>query len=241
MKKYIPILMLFLPVFAGLQSCKKDEGPQPTEHEYYQPVRIGDYYRYSVDSVWYDYPNDSSGQVQYTIIESYDTDVPNSAGKLETRIKLERIDALPRRVIGFSYVQRYYNAAKQEYSIERVDNDVRYVLFRAPILVGDTFNRNSKNLLPADVWTNSSVGQPDGGAGGNYDYVFRLVKDEYEDSLTYIADYELYGFNTGLFYKERTYLAGRTDTLNWQNIPVTSRIEYGFSYKKVLVESGLIQ
>jgi len=241
MKNTVRIIFSALTISAAIIGCKKDTGPQPSSHEYYQPVKIGEWYRYAVDSTWWKYQVDS-GQTVYSIIENYDTDVPNAAGKLETRIKIERIDAQPRRVVGFSYVQRYFNNSKQEYTIERVDNDVRYVLFKAPVIPGDTFNRNSKNnIVAADIWTNFSVGSPGGGNGGTYDYVLRLVKEEKSDSAFLIDDYELYAFNVGLFYKERTYIKGRTDIPNFQNIPIMNRIDTGFSYKRVLVEQGQIQ
>jgi hypothetical protein len=239
---------IFLPFWATvlllsfLPGCKKDTGPQPDQHEYYQPVQIGNWFRYTIDSVYYDgNSNTPAGSVTYSLIESYDTDVPNAAGKLETRIKLERIDALPRRVVGFSYVQRFYNASKGEYTIERTDNGVRYLLFKAPVIVTDTFDRNGKNLLPPEIWSNFAVGVSGGGAGGNYDHTLRIVKEERADSLMIINDFELYAFNVGLFYKERTYITGRTDLPNWENIPVMQRIASGFSYKKVLVDKGTIQ
>ncbi len=242
MKKiFLPVLGLLLTAVLW-QSCKKDPGPDPNSHEYYQPVRIGNWYRYAVDSVWWEnFSNVPAGQVAYTLFETFDTDVPNSAGKLETRIKLERVDALPRRVVGFSYIQKFYNASKQEYTVERVDNGVRYVLFVAPVTVTGTFNRNMKNGLDEDTWYNYSIGNPGGGAGGNYDRVLHLIRQDYADSLAIRMDYEMYAFNVGLFYKEETYIFGRTDTANWQNIPVLNRISSGYSYKKVLVDRGTVQ
>ena len=240
MKNIARIITFSLPILIAIQGCKKDTGPQPSSHEYYQPVKIGEWYRYAIDSSFYKH-NDTAGSVQYSIIENFDTDVPNTAGQLETRIKLERIDAQPRRVVGFSYIQRYYDAAKQQYSIERVDDGVRYVLFKTQIIPGDTFNRNSKNLLPADGWKNFSVGSTGGGPGGTYDHTFRLVKKEYSDSLVVISDFELYAFNVGLFYKERKYVLGRTDTTNWQQIPVESRPDTMVVYRKTLVDRGQIQ
>lgn len=242
MKKITRILAFVFPIaIVAAEGCKKPELPQPDSHEYYQPVQIGNWYRYTVDSTFWNHADDTTATIQYTIYESFDTDVPNASGQLETRIKLERVDSLPRRVVGFSYVQRFYNNSKQSYSIERVDDGVRYVLFKAPINVPDTFNRNEKNLQLPDVWKNGAVGIAGGGVGENYDYTMRLVKKEYSDSIWIINDYELYAFNVGLFYKERTYIMGRTDTANWQNIPIMSRIDTGFSYKKVLVERGEIQ
>lgn len=242
MKNIARILAFALPIVAiTIEGCKKDTGPQPESHEYYQPVQIGNWYRYTIDSTFWNHDEDTTATIQYTLYESYDTDVPNAAGQLETRIKIERVDSLPRRVIGFSYVQRFFNNSNQQYSIERVDNGVRYVLFKAPIIVPDTFNRNEKNLQLPDTWKNFAVGVSGGGVGENYEYTMRLVKNEHSDSLILINDYELYAFNVGLFYKERTYILGRTDTANWQNIPIMSRIDTGFSYKKVLVERGEIQ
>lgn len=241
MKNITRIFAFSLPILIAFQGCKPDNGPDPSSHEYYQPVKVGEWYRYAIDSSFYNRTLDTAGVVQYTIIESFDTDVPNNAGQLETRIKLERIDELPRRVVGFSYIQRFYNASKQEYSIERVDNDVRYVLFKAPIVPGDTFNRNSKNILPPDVWKNFSVGSSGGGAGGTYDYVYRVVRNEYADSLSVISDFELYAFNVGLFYKEVKYVLGRTDTANWENIPVEARPDTMVIYRKSLIERGQIQ
>lgn len=240
MKNIARLIAFSLPLFLAIQGCKKDTGPDPSSHEYYQPVQIGKWYRYAIDSSFYKH-NDTAGTVQYSIIESFDTDVPNTAGKLETRIKLERIDELPRRVVGFSYIQRFYNAAKQEYSIERVDNDVRYVLFTTQVFPGDTFNRNLKNILPADVWTKFSVGSSGGGAGGTYDHTLRIVKEEYSDSVSVISDFEMYAFNVGLFYKERKYIKGRTDTVNYQNIPIEQRIDTIMTFTKSLVDMGDIQ
>lgn len=241
MKNIARIVAFSLPLMIiAIQGCKKDTGPDPSSHEYYQPVQIGKWYRYAVDSSFYK-RNDTAGTVQYTIIESFDTDVPDNAGKLVTRIKLERIDALPRRVVGFSYIQRFYNAAKQQYSIERVDNDVRYVLFTTQIFPGDTFNRNMKNILPPDVWTKFSVGSSGGGAGGSYDHTMRLVKQEYSDSNSLISDFEMYAFNVGLFYKERKYVLGRMDTVNWKNIPIEQRVDTIMTYKKSLVDKGDIK
>lgn len=240
MKKITRILALALPVLVALQGCKKETGPKPEEHEYYQPVKLGEWYQYTVDSTAWSYGVDTT-TVKYTLFESYDTDVPNSSGKLETRIKVERVDALPRRVIGFSYVQRFLNASTKEYSVERVDKGVRYILFRTPVVIGDVFNRNDKNLLPAESWQNTAVGSPGSGISGNYEHTMRITKYDYQDSVSLALDYELYAFNVGMYYKEYTYITGRTDLPNWKSINIMDRIATGYSYKKVLVNKGPIK
>lgn len=239
LKKIVAFSLLVL--FVAVQACNKDKGPDPSQHEYYQPVELGKWYRYAIDSSFYKH-NDTAGSIQYSLIESYDTDVPNQSGKLETRIKIEKLDANPSRVIGFSYIQRYFDNATNAYSIERVDNGVRYVLFKTPLVNGTKTDRNAKNnISDIDEWVVGHYGGAGGGAGGNYDHIFRLVKKEYSDSVTLISDYELYAFNVGLFYKERRYISGRTDTANWKNIPVEQRPDTMVFYKKSLVDRGDIQ
>ncbi|MCS6981596.1 MAG: hypothetical protein NZM65_05300 [Flavobacteriales bacterium] len=230
------VLLIFTGVGSVLSACKKkNQAPDPNDQSYYYPVNIGRMYEYQIDTAWWDHANDTSFMATFLEKETYDTDFPNQAGQLETRIIVERGLGAFLSPFGIQSVQRYYNASKKYWTVQRVRNTFRYIMLKYPIAEGDTFNRNALNPLGPDTWRVDYIGGSFSVGGKTYSPCLRLVKKDVEDSLRIQRIVEVYAHNVGLVYAEITDILGRTDTANWPNIPVMNRIESGYSFVKTLV------
>jgi len=236
MKEIKLILITFFIISIFYISCKKKKTIDTSDQSYYYPVNIGRMYEYQIDTSWWDHPNDTSFSATFTERETYDTDFPNQAGQLETRIIVERGSGGFLSPYGIQSVQRYYNASKKIWTIQRLRNMFRYIMLKYPAAEGDTFNRNALNPLGPDTWKVDYIGGSFSVSGKSYSPCLKIIKKELEDSLKIERIVEIYAHNVGLVYAENTNILGRTDTANWVNIPVLNRIESGFSFIKTLVK-----
>lgn len=227
-------LLAFLALSILVVSCKKDKGPDLTDRSLYMPVDLGRQYHYEVDSSYW--TTDSSGVVKYEYRETYETDVPDNTGGLQTRIKMEKkgVNSAGFSLLGYAYIQKYYNKNAKEYTIELTRNNVKYVLLTTPIENGDSLNRNAKNLGTAEFWSASMIESNYSVPGYSFPHTLTLSTREYEDSIYHISSKEVYAHNVGLVYKEDIYLKGKTNVTNWQNVPINQRIENGYQYVKTL-------
>ncbi|MBL0913574.1 MAG: hypothetical protein IBJ09_14500 [Bacteroidia bacterium] len=230
----IKSLLAVSAVLVFFAACKKDKGPDLADRTLYLPVDIGHQYEYQIDSMYW--TTDSSGSVSYMYRETYETDVPDNTGGLQTRIKTERRggNAAGYTVLGYDYIQKYYNKNQKEWTVELLKNNIRYIMLLAPIENGDSLNRNAKNLALAQYWTASLIEKSGSYGGQNYEHTLTLIETEQSDSVYIITNKEVYAHSVGLVYKEDTYIKGKTNVPNWQNIPVEQRIEYGYKYTKEL-------
>ena len=156
MRNLKSLLAIFaLPLFVF--SCKKEKGPDLADKNLYIPVDIGHQYHYEVDSSYW--TTDSSGVIKFEYRETYETDVPDNTGGLQTRVKIERKGDLSSGfgLVGYAYIQKYYNKNNKEYTIERTQNNIKYVLLRTPIVDGDSVNRNAKNFGQPDFWSAAHI------------------------------------------------------------------------------------
>lgn len=230
LKSLLAIFALSLFVF----SCKKEKGPDLADKNLYIPVDIGHQYHYEVDSSYW--TTDSSGVIKFEYRETYETDVPDNTGGLQTRIKIERKGDVNSGfgLVGYAYIQKYYNKNNKEYTIERTQNNIKYVLLHTPIVNGDSINRNAKNFGMPDFWSAAHIENSYSIPGNTYQHTLTLTNKSYEDSVYYISSKEVYAHGVGLIYKEDIYLKGRTDVSNWQNVPIEQRIENGYKCIKTL-------
>jgi len=217
-----------------LFACNKDKGPDLADRSLYLPVDIGHQYEYQIDSMYW--TTDSSGTISYMYRETYETDVPDNTGGLQTRIKTERRggNAAGYTVLGYDYIQKYYNKNQKEWTVELLKSNIKYILLLAPIENGDSLNRNAKNLMLPQYWTATLIEKSASYGGKSYPHTLTLIEREQSDSIYTIVNKEVYAHNVGLVYKEDTYLKGKTNVNNWQNIPVEQRIELGYKYTKEL-------
>jgi hypothetical protein len=232
----VALLFVLMGIAAGWACKKKPQPLDPNDQSYYYPVNIGRLYEYQVDTMWWDHANDTSFAATFTERETYDTDFPNQAGQLETRIIVERGVGGFLSPFGIQSVQRFYNSSKKYWTVQRVRNLFRYIMLKYPVAEGDTFNRNALNPLGQDTWRVDFIGGSYSVGGKTYSPCLRLVKRFVEDSLRIQRIVEVYAHNVGLVFAENTDILGRTDTANWPNIPVMSRIQSGYSFTKQLVK-----
>lgn len=230
LKSLLAIFVLSLIVVA----CKKDKGPDLADRSLYIPIDIGRQYQYEVDSSYW--TTDSSGVVKYEYRETYETDVPDNTGGLQTRVKIERKGGVNAgfTLNGYAYIQKYYNKSSKEYTIEYTRNNIKYVLLVTPVDNSDSLNRNAKNMLTPEFWTASLIESNYSVPGNSFPHTLTLSTRNYEDSIYVISNKEVYAHNVGLVYKEDIFLKGKTSVANWQTIPVEQRIENGYKFVKTL-------
>lgn len=228
---------VFLALFSVslfVVSCKKETEPDLEDHTLYAPVDLGRQYEYEVDSSFW--TTDSSGVVSFRYRETYETDVPDNTGGLQTRIKMERDGGNlgGYQLSGYAYIQKYYNKTAKQYTVERTQNNEKFILLVSPLKAEDSLNRNAKNLLTPEYWTATMIEHSYSVTAGSFPHCLTLAQTEYTDSIYSISSKEIYAHNVGLIYKEDIYLKGKTDVPNWENVPIEQRIESGYKYVKTL-------
>ena len=233
-KAYFSLGAAFAAILLTM-SCKDTVPPPDTaDQSYYYPVDIGRTYEYVVDSMSWDRDLALYDTVNYLLRENYETVVPNQVGELVTRVRVEVNDSGDWNLRSIDNVQKFYNSSKKFYTIERIINNVSFVMLRIPLANKDTFNRNMKNALLPDYWFVDYIGGSFSVNGKNYSPTLKIFKIDSQDSVYIKSVNEIYAHNVGLVYAEYIDIEGRTDTANWQNIPVMSRIRRGVHYTKIL-------
>lgn len=220
-------------------SCKKNQTENITmeDGKNYFPIAIGQYIVYDVDSTAYDelthIPKTYKYRLKEIITQAFTNDETTTSYRLERYIKYydstKTYDQIPWQIKDVWTIIPYPK------SIEKVEENIRYVKLLFPVKNGLQWNGNIKNTLGEKIYRYDYIDQPDVINGKTFDKTLKVVQNNYRSLIQYQNEVEKYAREVGMVYKEITNLESQTIV---PNVPVENRAEKGYIYKMQVVEWG---
>jgi len=223
------VVLLSGVVFFLINSCS-DDTVLPSKAALYAgfyPLQQGSWIAYDVDSIvhldnddYYDLDT-SIESYHFQVKEQIDSSFIDGVGELTYRISRYRRlnDTLP-----WSFMN-LWTAKRTLSSVQRVEDNIRYVKMAFPIDKRKTWNGNAYNMFEeedysyADIYSSLSMG------GFTFDSTVTVVQNDFVSNINRILKKEIYANHIGMIYKQR-------DSLNTLNLPSGSvLILNGFEYK----------
>ena len=226
MKKTL-ILLLFISILISCgDSNKESVYPEPFE---YQPLKIGVWYIYDVDSITYnDFTTPTTvDSFNFQLKEEITDTFTDQAGKLNFRLERSKrfyndsivFDSLTWKLTDIWYI------TKDGKNIQRVEENNRYVSLLSPVKNKTIWDGNAFNSMDSWDYTYLNTEEPFD-TYGNTVTVNQLL---FDDPLIYYEFYEeVYAKGIGLVNRIRVNVESQ-DYSN-PNIPVLNRIESGVQY-----------
>lgn len=234
MIKKINLIAVILGMFFVSCSDSSDEASIVSPSEY-QPLKIGSWYIYDVDSITY---NDFTTPVtvdsfEFQLKEIITDTFTDQAGNLNYRLEREKRfknDSLPYDSLTWKHADVWYITAKGNV-IERVEENNRYVSLMSPVREGSIWDGNAFNYKESWDFEYKKVGNPFEGFG-NTITVNQILEDQFV--IIYQLYEEVYAKDIGLVNRIR--IDVESQNLSNPSIPVIDRAEKGFQYFQKLTD-----
>ncbi|MCX7727872.1 MAG: hypothetical protein N2203_00210 [Bacteroidia bacterium] len=237
--KYFHILselFFLLSVILIFFSCKKNNhSPLVDLGTDYFPVKTGNYIIYNVDSTVYDemthIPKTYKYQLKEIITQSFQNDEGTTAYRLERYIRwydsTKPYDQIPWQIKNVWTIIPYNN------SIEKVEENIRYVKLIFPVKQNQQWDGNAKNTLGKKIYSYEYIDQSETINNHSFEKVLKVKQYQFRSLIQYQNETEKYARHIGLVYKEITHLESQTIL---PNVPVENRAEKGYIYKMQVVD-----
>lgn len=228
MKHYISIFILGVLI---LGSCNSDSEQEvyPTPQEY-MPLKIGAWFQYKVDSIYFDDFDMTSDTTEFQLKEAITDTFTDGAGNLSYRLersKRFKNDSISYDQLPWILTDVWWISDKGT-SIERVEENKRFVSLNSPILEGVSWDGNAFNYLEMWNYTYESVGEPFEDFENTLT-VNQILEDQF--AILYQSYSEVYAKDVGLV--SRSIIDVESQTIV-QGVPVLERIESGIIYEQIL-------
>lgn len=212
-----------------------DQEVSITSPSEYQPLKIGSWYIYDVDSITY---NDFTTPVtidsfHFQLREMITDTFTDQAGNLNYRLEREKRfknDSLPYDSLNWHHADVWYITQKGEV-IERVEENNRYVSLMTPVRDAFTWDGNAFNYKESWDFTYQKVGSPFEDYG-NTITINQILEDQFV--IIYQLYEEVYAKDIGLVNRIR--IDVESQNLIDPSIPVVDRAEKGFQYFQKLTD-----
>ena len=221
MRKIENIFLGCLVLLLGFFSCKKDKEVEPTVdlgYNYY-PDEVGRYVIYEVDSIYQDDPLLWRDTTRYILKEVIASTFVDNSGR--TTLRLERfykmyVDTIPYDSIAWVGPRVWY-ANRTSSTLERVEENNRYLRLVFPAKEGEIWNGNVYNTLGEKEYEITSTDQPETINGLAFDSVVTVKQFEQINFIERRYEEEKFARNVGLIYKVRDslYDGGTNDTVGY--------------------------
>lgn len=235
MKTIIYNYLVLSFVLIILLSCKKNENNVSIDlGKAYFPIKTGSYIIYDVDSTVYDeithIPKTYKYRLKEVITQSFTNDENTLSYRLERYIKwydsTKTYDQIPWQIKNVWTIIPYSN------SIEKTEENIRYVKLIFPTKQNAQWNGNAKNTFGEKNYFYEYVDQSEYINNIFFDNVLKVKQYENRTLIQYQYEMEKYAKGVGLVSKEITNL--ESQTIN-PNIPVENRAEKGYLFKMNVV------
>ncbi|HPQ07764.1 MAG TPA: hypothetical protein PK995_00890 [Bacteroidia bacterium] len=229
-------IIICFTLVALFSSCKKDNVSTTLDlGKDYFPVSIGHYIVYDVDSTVYDeithQPTTYKYRLKEIITQSFINDENTTSYRLERYIKYfdstKSYDQIPWQIKNVWTIIPYSN------SIEKVEENIRYVKLIFPIKQNSQWDGNAKNTLGEKKYNYEYIDNSENINNIHFDKVLKVKQYEYRSLIKYQNEYEKYAKNVGLVYKEMINLESQNII---PNVPVENRAEKGYILRMQIVE-----
>lgn len=228
---------LFLLISIILASCKKEDSVSSQFGIYtdYYPLKIGNYHVYLVDSIFYDDFTSTSDTFQYQIKEMITDTFFDEQQQLNYRLerqykyksKNESFDTIPWQLKNVWFI------TKTNYSIQRVEENYRYVTITNPIKNGITWDGNAFNAKNKANYTYESFGE----TLLEKEQSVAVIQQDIEN-LIEKKYYEQY-FAKGIGLTKYYYIDVQSQNISNPSVPIADRIEKGIQYTQILIDFNI--
>lgn len=226
-------------------SCSKDDEPATVDLGYdYQPLEIGYWLEYQVDSIFFNDFNDppTRDTFAFELREYFESTFLDLNG--DTNIRVEQS---VRSEQGTSWVIRHIASYKRtSINLQKVEYDLRYVKFAFPPSQGKNWEGHIFiNVIDQPVleyldrtrynwnYTFSAVNQPLTISAFNFDSTATITQIDEENLFEKKFSEEIYAKNVGLVSKEMIILETQAPP---SSVPFVDRAEKGFIVKYTLTD-----
>jgi hypothetical protein len=228
------LLAILFTVFI-LFSCKKDIDPIDVDLGYeYQPLEVGYWVEYDVDSIFFD---DFTGTVDtyfYQRREFFESEFLDLNGETNVRVE-QSIRNSPQDAWAISYIGSFKQTT---INLQKVEYDLRFIKFAFPPVVGkqwqghiyiNTTDQPSLEYLDRERYewnfTFTKVNEPAIINGFSFDATAEILQIDQENLFEKKYSKEVYAKNVGMVSKEMIILETQAPPIN---VPFIDRAEKGF-------------
>lgn len=218
--------LLFVVLFTA---CTEENNNQDIfwGDEYF-PLVTGNALIYQITEITIDKPSDVYDTTIYYIKEVVDIPVLDNENDTAYRIeRYSRNDESENWII-----HSVWSAKITDNTAEKVEENYRYVKIRFPLKEDYSWDGNIFNELDSKTFEISSFNIPYSTGDFVFDSCLFVVQDSSESLIHKDIAYEVYAINTGLVYKEETYINSQEVIFD---IPVEERITTGTIFIQELV------
>ncbi|MBP6532619.1 MAG: hypothetical protein KA285_05010 [Bacteroidia bacterium] len=200
------LVFIFIALFSLLHSCKEDEIViANTDHyrDFYR-VDIGYWIEYAADSIVHLDSDDAllidtaKANFHFFIREQIDSSIIDGEG--DTAYVVSRYkrtsDTIP-----WSFESLWTSKLTQT-SLQRVEDNRRYVRLTFPFNTFNKWNGNAFNELPEEEYSYEDVYSPASYSSLNFDSAVTVNQNEFISNINRIIRKEIYGNHVGLLYKQ---------------------------------------
>lgn len=237
-----------IPLFAlmvTIQSCKVDKYPDTLDYAYdYQPMEVGKYWIYDVDSIVYNFIVPSTQQIDtfhYQLLESITDTFYDNQNRLNYRLELStRIDTGNNTPWTFWKVWYCYKSAR---TFERQEDDLRFMKLVFPIQSDIAWNGNifipvndTDDLKLYSGWNYkySNFAKPSLINGQDFNETVEVDHVDEENLIDKRKSYELYAKGVGQIFRHLEKINKQDVNAPWDN-PYRAN---GFRYIKRINSYG---
>jgi hypothetical protein len=223
--KHFAWLAVLIFVISTLSSCKKDSNLSPANMGYrYFPVQTGHWVSYAVDSISWD---DFTGNVDtfhFQIKEQFESQFYDDQNRLCVRIERYKRES---DTSEWDLKDIWY-ACQTASTVEKTEENVRYVKLIFPIEEGGSWNGNAQNIMDAQdyEYTDAHVFRQLGGF--SFDSTSRVLQRDEATQISKNLEEEIFATGIGMIYKRY---------INLEKFP-TGQINKGTDYSYVVTGWG---
>lgn len=202
---------IFFLLLLTLFSCKKDEPGEINLGYDYQPLEVGHWVEYQVDSIFFDDFNERIDTFTFFRRELLESEFADLNGEPNFRVE----QSVKSNIDDAWQIIHVASFKRTAINLQKVENDLRFVKFAFPPMVGkswqghifiNTGGQASLEYLDRERfdWTYrfTSVGEPMSMGGFNFSETAEIVQIDEENLFEKKFSKEIYAKNVGLISKE---------------------------------------
>lgn len=214
-----------------ITSCKKQESSNNSSIDFsYCPLKVGNWIAYNVVDINIDEPSKVHDTLNYKIkeiIESKFEDNKMLVYRIERFIKMS--DS-----VGWT-IKDVWFANYTTNSIQKVEENVRFVKIVFPVIINNSWNGNAYNLNDSKEYEITTLDIPETINSLTFDSVMHVTQLNISNLIEKKLEIEKYAKNIGLVYKELTDIYSGTVSYG---VPIENRITTASIYKMTISDYG---
>jgi len=232
-------LYIFIVLAVVLASCKKDSTSTTSAtgvYTDYYPLKIGSSHTYLIDSIYY---NDFSGetevyqyQLKEVITETFTDESGYTNYRMERSCKFKPSESASYDTLTWEFKNIWF-VTLTPVSIQRVEENVRFVNLTNPIKDGVSWDGNDFNILSKFDYTYQNFGETLLGKPNSV----RVVQLDVENLIEKQYYEQVFSKDIGLV--KYYYMDIESQNITNTPVPIEDRIEKGIQFTKLLIDYSI--